>query len=215
MHGHTHRDRKTHRGDAAPLSVFALHELDEVVLASASPRRRELLELAGIPFTVIPAEHEEPWDHSLPADEAIIKVAAAKATWVRGHLPEDDHRCIVACDTAVLLDDHVFGKPRDRDDAAQMIRTLSGYTHQVKSGVCVLTPSASHTFVETTDVTFHPLGDRDIEAYLDCGEYLDKAGAYGIQGMGALLVSHIAGDYLNVVGLPLAHLARVLIGVCN
>ncbi|MDO4850419.1 MAG: Maf family protein [Actinomycetota bacterium] len=201
--------------DSMPSSVFALHELAEVVLASASPRRRDLFALAGIPFTVIPAEHEEPWDHALSPDEAIIRVARAKATWVRRQLPEDDHRCIVACDTAVLLDDHVFGKPKDRDDAAQMIHMLSGCTHQVKSGVCILAPSASHTFVETTEVTFHPLTDRDIEAYLDCDEYRDKAGAYGIQGRGSLLVSRITGDYLNVVGLPLARLARVLIEVCR
>lgn len=184
----------------------------EVVLASASPRRSELLAMAGISFEVIPADIDEVWDDSLPTDEAVCKVAAAKAACIHTRLDAGDERTIISCDTAVLLDGHVFGKPADRGEARMMLHTLSGRTHQVTSGVCILGPASRRTFAETTDVTFFTLSDQDIEGYLDCEEYRDKAGAYGIQGRGALLVERISGDYLNVVGLPLARLVRAMDG---
>jgi septum formation protein len=202
----------------------------QVVLASASPRRAELLARAEVPFEVIPSQTKEVWDETLLPRQAICAIARAKATDVRRRLDAADSRIVVACDTSVLVDGKAFGKPHDRDDAARMLRALSGRTHQVTSGVCVLSPSFTQAsglkplgvtvehdrngscllFSETTDVTFFPLSESDVNGYLDCGEYHDKAGAYGIQGKGGLLVERIEGDYDNVVGLPLARLVRVL-----
>ena len=197
--------------------------MPEVVLASSSPRRAELLERAGIPFEVMPSHTDEVWDASLPAERAVCAIARAKAADVRRRMASDDARAVVACDTAVLANGVVFGKPHDRAAASHMLHALSGRTHQVMSGVCVLPPGfrledaetgerkcPPVLFADVTDVTFFPLSDADIDGYLDCGEYRDKAGSYGIQGRGSLLVARISGNYDNVVGLPLARLVRAL-----
>ena len=188
-----------------------------MILASQSPRRRELLADAGFELTIAPADICE---ERLPGErpvELVLRLAAEKAEAVRASLsrvPEDG--LLVAADTIVWMEDEALGKPADASDAARMLRELSGRTHQVSTGVCAMrlspagTALARSSFVETTDVTFWELTDAEIDAYVATGEPLDKAGAYGIQGAGRLLVRKIDGDYSNVVGLPIARLVREL-----
>ena len=188
-----------------------------MILASQSPRRRELLQDAGFDLEIVPADIDEA---RLPGEkpvELVLRLAAEKAESVRAglaHVPADGF--LVAADTIVWMDDEALGKPTDARDAARMLRELSGRTHNVSTGVCAMrldgaaNLAARAAFVETTEVTFWDLSDAAISAYVACGEPLDKAGAYGIQGAGRLLVRGIRGDYSNVVGLPIARLVREL-----
>jgi septum formation protein len=181
-----------------------------IVLASASPRRQELLRNAGIPFTVQPAEIDEtPLAGEAPRDCA-ERLAREKALVVFQSWPE---RWVLGADTIVVVDDIILGKPRDADDAARMLRLLSGRTHAVITGVCVVGPVASSqlpvasnnkTASETTLVTFSELSDDEIRGYIATGEPMDKAGAYAIQGIASRWIPRIEGDYSNVVGLPVA-----------
>ena len=186
-----------------------------MILASQSPRRRELLSEAGFDLDIRPADIDEA---RLPGEspvELVARLAAGKAEAARAALdasPADG--LLVAADTIVWMGDEALGKPEGPEDAARMLRELSGRTHHVSTGVCVLrlagdgSAAAQASFVETTDVTFWELTDAEIAAYVSTGEPLDKAGAYGIQGAGRLLVEKIDGDYSNVVGLPVARLVR-------
>ena len=188
-----------------------------MILASQSPRRRELLADAGFDLTIIPASIDET---RLPGEspvDLVGRLAVEKAEAVRTALeatPADG--MLVAADTIVWMGDEALGKPRDAREAVSMLEELSGRTHHVSTGVCAMrlspdgTTVASSHFVETTDVTFWALTPEEIEAYVATGEPLDKAGAYGIQGAGRLLVERISGDYSNVVGLPVARLVREL-----
>lgn len=188
-----------------------------MILASQSPRRRELLQDAGFDLEIVPADIDET---RLPGEkpvELVLRLATEKAESVRSglsHVPADG--LLVAADTIVWIDDEALGKPTDTQDAARMLRELSGRTHSVSTGVCAMrldgqaNLAARTAFVETTEVTFWDLSDAAIAAYVACGEPLDKAGAYGIQGAGRLLVRGIRGDYSNVVGLPIARLVREL-----
>ena len=188
-----------------------------MILASQSPRRRELLADAGFELTVVPADIDETrLPEELPVD-LVLRLAEQKAEAVRaaqGEAPSDE--LLVAADTIVWMGDEALGKPTDAPDATAMLRELSGRTHHVSTGVCALrlspegTAIARTSFVETTDVTFWELTEAEIAAYVDTGEPQDKAGAYGIQGAGRLLVKSIEGDYSNVVGLPIARLVREL-----
>ena len=188
-----------------------------MILASQSPRRRELLSAAGFDLEVVPADIDET---RLPGEkpvELVGRLASEKAEAVRAALTSAaGDGLLVAADTIVWMGDEALGKPSDARDAARMLRELSGRTHQVSTGVCALllnddaTVAARSRFVETTEVTFWDLTDAEIDAYVQTGEPLDKAGAYGIQGAGRLLVREIVGDYCNVVGLPLARLVREL-----
>jgi septum formation protein len=173
----------------------------KLVLASASPRRQELLRTAGIAFTVRPAEVDE---QALPGEtpEAYVRrlaEAKARARWRPGEVT-------VGADTVVTLDGLLLGKPGDAADARRMLRMLSGRTHQVLTGVCLFDGSETRSAVETTAVEFLDLSDQEIEHYVAGGEPLDKAGAYGIQGEASKFVKRIDGCYFNVVGLPLARL---------
>ncbi|HJA28527.1 MAG TPA: septum formation protein Maf [Candidatus Olsenella pullicola] len=188
-----------------------------MILASQSPRRRELLAEAGFELTIAPADIDETRRPGEKPVDLVLRLAAEKAEAARAnlsHVPADGF--LVAADTIVWMGDEALGKPRDASDAARMLRELSGHTHEVSTGVCAmrLSPDGSELarahFVETTDVTFWELTDSEIEAYVATGEPLDKAGAYGIQGAGRLLVRGIKGDYPNVVGLPIARLVREL-----
>lgn len=188
-----------------------------MILASQSPRRRELLTDAGFELEIAPADIDESrHEHENPVQlvERLAAEKAAEACRALDHAPSDG--LLVAADTIVWMGDEALGKPVDASDAIAMLRELSGRTHHVSTGVCAvrLSPSgrplASTSFVETTDVTFWDLTEAQIRAYVDTGEPLDKAGAYGIQGAGRLLVREIKGDYFNVVGLPIARLVRVL-----
>ncbi len=181
-----------------------------MILASRSPRRRELLALITENFTIIPAKGEESIPDGTPARAAVELLARQKAQEIAlTHSGE----VIVAADTVVCCDGVIMGKPRSEAHAREMLRSLSGRVHEVYTGVCVMFPDGCREcFSEETLVEFFELTDEEIAAYAATGEPMDKAGAYGIQGRGALLVKGIKGDYYNVMGLPVARLARVLKG---
>ena len=180
-----------------------------LVLASASPRRRELLERFSIPFEILPARGEEAPPEG-PAPEELVKfLAAAKAEEVWRRLG-DDGAVIVGADTVVVLNGAVLGKPGTPERAEEMLRALSGKTHQVWTGVCVRRGGRSETGAACTTVRFRDLEDDEIRAYVDSGEPLDKAGAYGYQGLACLFVDEIRGDFYNVMGLPMNLLGQML-----
>ncbi len=178
-----------------------------VVLASQSPRRRELLTLIGIAHTVLPADVDESiHDDEVPAVYA-ERLARAKAS---AHPAHDETTITIGSDTIVVIDDRVLGKPRDAREAAVMLRTLSGRTHTVYTAVAVRRGAAIASAVEHVAVTFRHLTDPAIASYIATGEPMDKAGAYGIQGYGATIVERIDGDYFAVMGLALGTLIALL-----
>ncbi len=178
------------------------------ILASASPRRRELLNLITTDFAVDVSNCEEICPEGLSSRKCPEYLASLKAREVASRHEKDD--VIIAADTAVFLGDRMLGKPADRDEARDMLRSLSGNTHTVITGCCVIKGEKCISFSVETDVEFYPLSEREIETYIETGECYDKAGAYGIQSGGALLVRKINGDYFNVVGLPVAELSRCI-----
>lgn len=179
-----------------------------LVLASQSPRRRELLELAGLTFTCIPSEAEEIIPEGIPAVEVPEYLARQKAEDIAKSHPED---VILGADTIVICGDEILGKPKSEEDACRMLRELSGRTHHVCTGCAIIRPGRkAETFRSVTEVEFYPLSEKEIHHYVKTGEPMDKAGAYGIQGRGALLVRQIRGDYCTVVGLPIAQVWRHL-----
>jgi septum formation protein len=175
-----------------------------VVLASASPRRRELLRLVGIEHTVIPADIDE----TRPPGEAPAVYAERLARGKAGAIVRDD-AVVIGSDTIVVVDGDVLGKPRDREQAVAMLRRLSGRAHVVMTGVAVAWRGRISSGVEEVGVTFRALDDDEIRRYVETGEPLDKAGAYGIQGFGATIVDRVDGDYFAVMGLPLNRLVRL------
>ena len=182
-----------------------------IILASASPRRRELLERIGITgFTVAAPNVDESVHPGLSPADMVETLSLRKARAAAEAFGPDG--LILAADTVVALDDGVLGKPRDRDDAFAMLSALSGREHRVYTGVTVLRGGRAATEHEVTAVTFRELSPDEIWGYIATGEPLDKAGAYGIQGVGALLVSGIRGDYSNVMGLPVFRLGQMLRG---
>lgn len=181
--------------------------MKEIILASQSPRRKELLEEVGLRFRVEPAQIEEHLDESLPITQAIEQLAKEKAMPIARRHPQ----CIViGADTLVAVDGRVLGKPADEADAARMLRMLSGRRHQVIGGVALLCGNEEVLFHCVSEVRFFPLREEEIAAYIRSGEPMDKAGAYGIQGLGRLFVESICGDYFNIVGLPVSRLMRAL-----
>ena len=182
-----------------------------IILASASPRRRELLERVGITdFTVAAPNVDESVEPGLSPADMVETLSLRKARAAAQTLGPDG--LIIAADTVVALDADVLGKPRDGDDAFAMLSALSGREHRVYTGVTVLRGDRAVTEHEETAVTFRALSPDEIWGYIATGEPMDKAGAYGIQGIGALLVSGIRGDYSNVMGLPVFRLGRILSG---
>ena len=180
--------------------------MKNLILASASPRRRELLSLFGIPFTVRVADIDEAMDPTKSPCDEVARVSCRKALAVeRG--PED---VVVAADTIVVCAGRVLGKPHSREEAVAMLQLLSGREHQVMTGCTVLCGDRRETFTEVTDLTFRPLSEAEIQRYVASGEPMDKAGAYGIQGGAALFCPGIRGDYYNVMGLPVCRLGTVL-----
>ncbi len=178
----------------------------KIILASGSPRRRELMEQAGIPFETDVSEADENIDEDLAPAEYVTELSLRKAKAIATKHGED---IIIGADTIVALDDRILGKPKDEAEAYEMLSLLAGRTHSVYTGVTILYPEAE-SFYEKTDVTMYPADEELLRSYARCGEPLDKAGAYGIQGKGALLVERIDGDYYNVMGLPIASLYRRL-----
>ena len=181
--------------------------MPQLILASASPRRKELLEKAGYTFEIIVSDADETLPDGITPEEAVRLNARRKAQAVSDLHPG---AVVLGCDTVVAIDGAIVGKPTDEADAQAMLRRLSGNTHTVYSGVCITDGTSTEVFAVATDVTFYPLSDATIDAYVATKEPMDKAGAYGIQGFGGVLVKEIRGDYSNVVGLPLSESARVL-----
>ncbi|WP_125705303.1 Maf family protein [Lacticaseibacillus daqingensis] len=182
-----------------------------IILASSSPRRRELLSRLVPDFTVVPAAIDERALPVLAPAPYVQSLAIAKAQAVAALHPA---ATVIAADTMCYQGADLLGKPKDRADAARMLRQLAGTTHHCATGLAIARPGQPlQTAVVTTAVTFWPLDDAAIDRYLDTGEYRDKAGAYGIQGQGALLVRAIDGDFYNIVGLPIATLGRMLHGL--
>ena len=179
-----------------------------MILASQSPRRRELLGQMGFSFTVRPAKGEELPHPELTPAQLVEELARQKALEVFAEAASDD--VVVAADTVVAIDGKVLGKPHDKVHAAQMLSALSGREHTVYTGVAVKRGETLLVEHEATQVRFRPLTEREIDLYIQTGEPMDKAGSYGIQGYGALLVEGIRGDYFNVVGLPICRLGRML-----
>lgn len=179
-----------------------------LILASASPRRRELLSLITEDFTVIPAKGEECLDISLSPEKQVMALAKQKAEEISRLYPEN---IVIGSDTMVFAGENALGKPKDKQDAAKMLKLLSGKPHTVITAVSIAKGGKSQAlFAEKTEVEFYPLTEREITDYVNSGEPMDKAGAYGIQGKGALLIKGIKGDYYNVMGLPTARLYREL-----
>ena len=179
-----------------------------IILASVSPRRHELLRDAGLAFEVVASTAEEIHDHDIPPPELCEENAALKAREVAARHPQ---ATVIGADTLVFLDGEALGKPADLDEARAMLRKLSGRTHFVCTGVCVIRPGGGETrFHEITDVTFQALKEADIENYISRAHTLDKAGAYGIQEHGDLIIEGIRGSYDNVMGLPVGRLLTEL-----
>ena len=176
------------------------------ILASASPRRRELLSLFGVPFTIRAADIDEKMDSGKPAYDEVARVSLEKALAVERN--RDD--VVIAADTIVVCEGRVLGKPRNQQEAVSMLKLLSGREHQVMTGCTVLIGARRESFTEVTTLHFRELSDAEINRYVASGEPMDKAGAYGIQGGAALFCPGIQGDYYNVMGLPVCRLGSVL-----
>ena len=178
-----------------------------LILASKSPRRRELLTMLGLEFEVCTADIDETMDTACPIAQAVEQVSRRKAEAVGAKHPGD---LIIAADTAVVLDREILGKPHSKEEAAQMLRRLSGKEHTVMTAFCLYRDGNTESHVEQTAVRFKTLSDREIDAYIKTGSPMDKAGAYGIQDAAAVFIRSIKGDYYNVMGLPLCALTRCL-----
>ena len=178
------------------------------ILASQSPRRRELMKYITNDFEVRVSDVDETLPEGMTPAEAVLYLSRIKA---QPFATADE--TVIGADTVVAIDGEILGKPANKEDAAQMLRKLSGKTHSVFTGVTVINGEKTESFFVETKVKFFELSDGEIEKYVKTGEPLDKAGAYGIQGYGCLLVEKIEGDYFNVVGLPVSQLNRVLVNI--
>jgi septum formation protein len=178
-----------------------------LILASSSPRRRELLTQAGLSFDVIPAHIDETRRASENPTAYVQRLALEKAQTIHTLHPG---AFVLGADTTVEIDGHALEKPSDRADAERMLRVLSGRTHHVHTGLALLSTGGKRTHLETTSVTFSSIDEAELRHYLETGEPYDKAGAYGIQGYAARWIPRIDGDYFNVMGLPLAATVRLL-----
>lgn len=181
--------------------------MKQLILASASPRRREILDRLGITYTVCPAQNEAEADPSLTAEEAILQVARSKAEDVAKEHPRE---CVLGADTAVVIDGVILGKPQSEEDAKAMLRRLSGRTHHVITAVWVCGDGFDRGFADVAEVEFYPMSEKDIDDYVATKEPMDKAGSYGIQGFGARYIRGMNGDFYTVMGLPAGRLYRFL-----
>lgn len=177
----------------------------KVILASASPRRQELIKRLFDEFIIIPADIDETLPDEVGAEFAPVYLAAQKAKAIANEHPD---ALIIAADTVVIAEGKILGKPKDRDDAKNMLHFLSGKTHKVITGCCICKGNSFASFHEESYVTFYELSDKEIAEYVKKGLADGKAGAYGIQDNGALFVERIEGDYYNIVGLPISRLNR-------
>lgn len=178
-----------------------------VILASASPRRKELLGYIVPRFEIIPADVDETLPEEIPAEKSAEFLAVKKAEHISEQYPES---IVIGSDTVVIVDGEILGKPADEADAYRMLKKLSGKTHTVVTGVCISQGEKKKSFSEATLVEFYPLSEEEIRDYIATGDPMDKAGAYGIQGEGCVLIKGIEGDFFTVMGLPAARLKREL-----
>lgn len=181
--------------------------MQTLILASSSPRRKELLQNLHLTFEVSSSDVDESYHPDSDPEEIVMELAQRKAQFVARKHPS---AYVIGSDTIVVADGQVLGKPEGDDEAIEMLKKLSGRTHSVYTGVSLISPTGSIQFFEKTDVEFWELTDDEIKSYVDTKEPLDKAGSYGIQGFGRLLVKRIDGDYYSVVGLPLSRTIREL-----
>jgi septum formation protein len=187
--------------------------MNKIILASGSPRRKQLLELAEIPFEVKVSDSDESFPAGLSSSETAMHIAANKALAVKANLIKHNGHAqtIIAADTVVVLQNKIIGKPRDREDAIAILSNLSGKTHKVITGVCILLSAKKVIFAEETEVEFYPLSISQIEYYIDHYKPYDKAGAYAIQEwIGAIGIKSIRGDFYNVMGLPVSKVVKEL-----
>ena len=175
--------------------------MKHIILSSASPRRKEILELADLKFDVMPSDAQEITTKTAP-NEVVMELASIKAKDI--YKKSEKQSMIVGADTVVAYQGQILGKPTDEADAKRMLTMLSGQTHEVYTGVCVIEDGKTKTFYEETKVTFYEISDEQIDYYIKTGEPMDKAGSYGIQGKAAVFIKGIEGDYYNVVGFPIA-----------
>lgn len=191
--------------------------MNKIILASASPRRRELLEQIGMTFEVIPSDIEEKTKSQIPS-EMVMELSGMKAMDIFEKLPLEKRVSVIVAgaDTVVAFGDRIMGKPADEEKAKEMLSLLQGETHQVYTGVTLIwqedkdCPPVKISFYEKTDVSMYPMSEQEICSYVETGEPMDKAGAYGIQGKCAAFIREIRGDYYNVVGLPIGRLYQEL-----
>ncbi|ALC89795.1 septum formation protein Maf [Bacillus sp. FJAT-18017] len=181
--------------------------MPNLILASSSPRRKELLENLQLTFHIYSSDVDESFAPGSSPEDIVMGLAERKAVAVSHDHPGD---FVIGADTIVVADGNVLGKPANREEAIGMLKLLSGSVHHVYTGVAIISPEAKSRFYEKTEVHFWELTDREIEYYADSGEPLDKAGGYGIQGLGGMLVKKIDGDYFSVVGLPVSRTVREL-----
>lgn len=179
----------------------------KIILASRSPRRVELLKLITEDFIAIPSNFDESKIKIEKADELVRQLSFHKAKTV---FDENENAIVIGCDTVVCLENRIFGIPQNKEEAKETLQKLSGETHQVITGVCIMDSEKTVQFEVQAGVEFYPLASSEIDEYIETGEPFDKAGGYGIQGKGALFVSSISGDYFTIVGLPVARLKREL-----
>ena len=177
-----------------------------LILASASPRRQELLKLFGDPFSIKVADIDETMDPAKAPFDEVARVSRKKALAI----VRDADDVVIAADTIVVCENRVLGKPHSQAEAAEMLQLLSGRDHQVMTGCTIVRGDTCETFTEVTDIHFRPLSEKEIARYVASGEPMDKAGAYGIQGGAALFCDRMVGDYYNVMGLPVCRLGQVL-----
>lgn len=181
--------------------------MQHLVLASSSPRRKELLENLQLTFDVSSSNVDETFDPKLKPNEVVMELASRKANAIAKQYPQS---FVIGSDTVVVSNGRILGKPANRTEALSMLKELSGKTHSVFTGVAIVSPLETVNFYEKTDVTFWELTETEMNLYVDSGESFDKAGGYGIQGFGSMLVKKIAGDYFAVVGLPVSRTLREL-----
>ncbi|HAN22120.1 MAG: septum formation protein Maf [Clostridiales bacterium GWF2_36_10] len=180
-----------------------------IILASKSPRRREILKNAGYVFTVMEADTEENVPDLLSPSEAVIEIALQKALYVKEKL-STNNSIIIAADTMVFKNGILMGKPKDSEDAYYMLKQLSGDWHEVYSGYCIMSDEQKFTGCEITSVKFRTVLDKEINEYIRSGEPFDKAGAYGVQDRASTFVERIEGDFFNVMGLPICRISQIL-----
>lgn len=181
--------------------------MNNLILASSSPRRKELLENLQLKFEVFSSDIDESFNPAHAPKDIVMELAYRKAKAVSEQRPDS---YVIGSDTVVVFDSNILGKPKDKKEAFTMLKALAGKTHTVYTGVCIIAPEKEIKFYTKTAVVFWELTDEEIHSYINTGEPFDKAGAYGIQGFGSILVKEIRGDYFSVVGLPVSKTVREL-----